>query len=252
MSGGALTTECAVDGNPADGAVLCGRCADHLAGRLRQVPGLVEELITTTAKLDRRGEQVGKSGSDEQPLPYNDRASDIRRQLRDRLGLWVWAVAEHAGTPIGPRYDAEPAAWAARWLLEHPGAVRHYPAAGDLYEEVTEDVKAALKVIDLPPTLMLAGECGCGTVLYAAAGAEHTYCPAIGCGLSYRVDEQRAWLWRRLEDKQGTATQVASWLSDIGLKVQPATIRKWVARGKLSQPFCVGDVVTVLTGRTAA
>jgi len=258
MGGEVTNDECVIDSRPTDGAVLCGGCVAKLVTRLGYVPSLVEELEVTITKQDRVGGRGGGGGqSFEPPSPFNERASDVRTQLRDRLSSWARAVAEHSGGVVPYTPDARgTAVLAARWLAEHPWSVAGYPAAGDLFEEVSDDVRAAFQCIDRPPLATFAGRCDCGGLLYARPG--HGLAACRTCGLTYGVQEMREWMLGELEHREGTATEVSAILSAVGIRISYTTIHRWHARGYLGRVdgyrpiYRVGDVAAVATRKSAA
>lgn len=252
MTGGDVeVTLCAVNDCPheTDGARLCSRCVSQLAVRLREVPGLAEELEVTITKQDKLGARGGGGGrSDEPPLMFNLGASDARGHLREILFLWAGDVAGRSGERIGVPPGREAWTTAAEWLLGHLRAVSHHPAAEDLYEEVTEAVWAAVKAIDRPPDREFVG--WCCTALYVRPGAAMVTCRE--CETGYVVDVARRRMLDRMSYLVGTATQVSRYLTAAGVNVTPARIRLWAHRGKLGQlpgrRYRLGDVVAVAAG----
>ena len=246
-------TLCVIDEEPADGAQLCRGCLDQLDARLREVPGLVDELEVTITRQDRVGVSAGGSKPTEMPLPFNLGASDARVDLRDKLVSWCRDVAERSGDSIPYVQDARnAAAVAAQWLLDHLRAVAHHPAAGDLFEEITEAVWRAVKAVDQKPGRVFAG--WCCAALYAAPGRSTVVCRE--CGTEHDVRASRDEMRAALEDQTGTAAEVSRMLAAIGVSVTPARIRLWAHRDKLSRnadgTYRVGDVVAVAAGREAA
>lgn len=242
-------TECVVDDQPADGAQLCGGCLDQLAMRLREVPGLVDELETTVTRQDRLGARGGGARGSETPLPFNGAASDARTTLRDILGLWCRDVADRSGAAL-PTAKVAPqvTSAAAEWLLDHLRAVAHHPAAGDLYDEVTDAIWQAVRAIDRPPDTVFAGPCGCGALLYALLGRSTVTCRE--CAAVHNVAD--CWDWMRRAPSwlayEGTSADVSMVLAWAGVQVSGGTIRKWAHRGKLARwgrRYRVGDVVAV-------
>lgn len=241
-------TECEVCGQPADGALLCGGCVDQLAVRLREVPGLVDELDTTITRQDKLGARGAGGGQSEPPLPFNARASDARTDLRDILGSWCRDVAERSGDSVPYVQDVRNAAVvASSWLLGHLRATAHHPAAADLYEEVTDVIWQAVRAIDRPPDTVFAGRCECGALLHAYPGRSTVACRA--CALEHDPLDRRATMIASLIHHEGTAADVSRILALAGVQVPADTIRKWARRGKLQRLpgrlYRVGDVVDV-------
>jgi len=234
---------------------LCGECWDRLAVRLREVPGLVDELEVTITRQDKVvASSVGSSGHKETPLPFNGTASLARTELRHFLGSWARDAAERSGAALPTTVDRDVISDAARWLLEHEGAVRHHPAADDLCEEITNAVWGAVRAIDRPPDRVFAGWC-CGAVLYARPGATSATCR--WCETGHDVRGQRDLLLRQLEDRHETAADAARILGALGVKVNPRALSVWAGRGRLARTegrrptYRLGDVVAVVA-ETAA
>lgn len=239
-------TNCVVDDQPADGAQLCSGCVDQLAMRLREVPGLVDELevtITRQAKLGARG--GGGGSSSEPPLPFDVGASNARGHLRDILGGWCRDVAERSGERLPSSVDRDTLSDASSWLLGHLRAVAHHPAAGDLYDEVTDAIWQAVRTIDRPADTVFAG--WCCTALYAPEGRSMASCRE--CGQAYAVDDARRMLLGQLEGRRATAAEASRILGALGVRITPARIRLWAHRGKVAadaaRTYRLGDLVTV-------
>ncbi|MFI7678548.1 hypothetical protein [Actinophytocola sp. NPDC049390] len=237
-------TLCVIDEEPADGAQLCRGCLDQLAARLREVPGLVDELEVTITRQDKVGVRGGGGSKPvDPPLPFNLSASDARTDLRDKLLSWAGDVAERSGARLWPVYSRGTAATASVWLLTHLRAVAHHPAAGDLYEEITEAVWRAVKAVDQKPGKVFAG--WCCAALYAPPGRSTAVCRE--CGTEHDVQATRDEMRAALEEHRATAADAARMLEALGVSVTPARIRKWAHRGKVVADgrgtYRLGDLV---------
>jgi hypothetical protein len=247
---GGHVTDCAAT-CVADDGELCGACWEALAVRLREVPGLVDELETTITRQDKlTANRVGSRGT-ETPLPFNGAASMAKTHLRYFLGSWARDVAERSGgrLPAWPRERV--ATEAAMWLLDHQHAVRHHPAADDLCEELSESVWAAVRAIDRPAERVFAG--WCCTALYARPGADTVTCRV--CETEQAVDEARRGLLALMPDQKGSSTEVSGWLALAGVRVPSGTIRRWAHEGRIPRhggAYRVGDVLGVVSDTLAA
>lgn len=230
---------------------LCGECWDRLAVRLREVPGLVDELEVTITRQDKiAAARVGGKGT-ETPLPFNAPASLAKAELRHFLGSWARDVADRSGASLPAGVDRDVLSDAARWLLEHEGAVRHHPAADDLCEEIANAVWGAVRAIDLPEDRVFAG--WCCVALYARPNAATVVCRE--CQTEHEVDEARLAMLGRLLDHRARASDAERVLALAGVRVPASTIRWWFQEGKLprtaAKRYRIGDLVE-LAARSVA
>lgn len=141
-----VTRDCAACTRPAGASyVLCFSCVDRLADGLHAVPGLLDDLDTTYARLDRISVTSGRGG--DTGLPVKLTAADAREHLGDIITYWTYAAIKGRETPWNaPNTLAELAIWLSRrldWL-------RALESAGDAYSQLHRAVSTAWRVIDRP------------------------------------------------------------------------------------------------------
>lgn len=244
-------TVCVIDGQPADGAVLCGHCRDRLARCLLGVPGLLDDLEVTVTRQSETGVRGGgKSKPIDPPMPFDVAASDHRDRLRDVLVGWASDIAERTGQPVPYTQSlARSTVIAARYLLDHIRAIQHHPAAEDIHDELRDAVRQATAAVDQPPDRVFRGWC-CSSALYAAPNRTLVRCRE--CWTEYAADDARQALVTRLWDHWATSDKASAALAAAGLRVSGARIRMWHKRGKLSRrddgTYRLGDVIQVASG----
>lgn len=265
-----------------DMAYLCSRCAAVLRSALLDVPDLVDELATTTARLGRTGSNGAASGA-ERPLPVDLVAGDVARGLVNTVTTWARYVAEQRGMPLPERLPrpgitgpacrtcghltcmvirtgrpVDPASLAACWLIWHAEWLRHRREVGELVDELDRAVGMARRVIDLPVPHWYAGRCACGADVYARPGAAVLQCR--GCGTTWDAAERREWLLDLAADVLGHAEWISRAITALGQPVTAAMIRGYAHRGRLlargqdraGRPiYRVGDVLTITGGKPA-
>lgn len=233
-----------------DTAYCCSVCGDGLGRNLVIAGGLMPELVTTVARLDRIG-QAGR-GNGENPLPVNLEAAAAADEIANTFGTWARHVSEERGKAV----DGEPAAWLAKqvdWL-------RYRPEAEEAFDELDDACRRLRRTIDIPVPRWYAGPCTCGTELYAASQAATVRCSNEDCRAEYDAKERKAWLLGEARDVLAHAGWIASAASALGEPVTADMIYGYVRRGRLvnhghdglRRPlYRVGDVLDVLA-RVAA
>jgi len=239
-------------------AYLCVVCGDLLAKELRTVGWISDELDITLSRQDRIGVQQGghKPGKEvERPLPYNIGASEAGWILHDVLAVTARDLAEQRGLPLDC-VDTSPAI--AAWLLRHVNAIRHDEGGGQTYDELTDAIASARRIIDAPAGRMFAGPCGsetdagrCGADLYAAIDAPSVSCQE--CGAKWDTGERRADLLARARDRLASASECERMLPwFVGAPIKATRIRQWSSRGRIlaksadltgNPLYRIGDVV---------
>jgi hypothetical protein len=232
---------------------LCRNCNDTLTRNLKAIPWLLEELEVTLSRQDCLSESSDRS-SDDQPLPLNMRAVEVRIDLNAVLAAWALHVAgKHEGLLAG-------VVWTelrlAQYLLEHVGDILTDPAAGQCADEIGDIRRRAQRAIDKPVQQVFAGPCGdCGKDLYAHPSKAEVKCRNPECGAIYPLDERRRWLLGKAEDQLRTATDLSRALSGLlGEKLTASMIRAWAHQGRLAKhpplpdrpkdpTYKVGDVI---------
>lgn len=254
--------------------MLCSGCLTKLTTDLRQLvhcgkmPGLYEELMVTLTRQDQlTGQGDRTTGQGETPLPYKPSASEVRWALDNTVSTWARDIAEtYPHRPLTATSTVE----AAEWMADGAGLLAEHPAAGELFDEVTDAIAQVRRVIDRLSEGVYLGRCGsmfegvqCPDDVYAHPGRDIAQCGT--CGATHDVEHRRQSMLGELEDHLDTSLRVAQMVSALGVSVSDATIRKWVERRKLRpvqhappkypggqrRPlYRVGDVVAVAAGRT--
>jgi len=238
-------------------AYLCAVCADLLARELRTVGWISDELDVTLSRQDRIGVQQGghKPGKEvERPLPYNVGASEAGWILHEVLTSTARDLAEQRGLDLDC-VDTTPSI--AAWLARHADAIRHDPGGGQTYDELTDAITAARRIIDAPAGRIFAGPCGsetdagrCGADLYAHVDAPSVSCRE--CGAKWDTGERRADLLARARDRLATATEIERMLPwFLGAPITAKNIRVWASRKRIMAKgdqrgewmYRIGDVV---------
>lgn len=112
------------------------------------IPSLVEDLAVAIARQDRMGTGMRiRSGSDEQPLPYNDDASRTADELHNELAGWARLVIDQRHID----YDAgnntiDIARWLKRWII----ALAMCEGAETALVDIRKAVKRTRRIIDRP------------------------------------------------------------------------------------------------------
>jgi hypothetical protein len=210
-----------------EGAFICKICVQQLRRDLGGVPALIEDLHTTLSRQDKLGASGGRRGG-ETALPFKPTASEALWVLINTVVVWARSLDTQ------PVPDA-PAA-AARWLLLNVNTAAAHPDAGQLVDEIASAVQKAYDVIDRPPDLLLAGQCGdegCDEYLYANPDA--TYATCRGCGAEHSVEERRAWMVTAASHLSLPAVTCLSWVKQLmGKQIPRGTWDSWVARGRIA------------------
>lgn len=239
------------------GRYICAPCARDAASRLRDIPDTLDTLAVTIARLDRfrrdvvrrpiaddhqKGDQpeLGTSGA----LPYNVDAATRQRDLTDELARWarvahpkVWPGIPYV-LPAQP--PADPAG-AAAWLADHLDQLVREPWIATMVVRVDRHVRRAEQACDRPDDRVRVTCPTCKnqvplstdpTELIACRG----WIPTTD-GTRVRCTEYGAlswWVERCAPNREPVrASQLPLRIEAYGYRVEPATIRQWIARGKL-------------------
>jgi hypothetical protein len=223
-------------------AYVCTPCSIDLERALGDVRWLLDQLDIVLTRQTAKSEGGYVTGSSEQPMPYDVRASDAKDALVNLVLTWARLVAEERPATL-PMIGG--VGITAAWLSSYAGWLRTHAAGADAVSEILAAVNAARRVIDVRPEKLYAGPCttdGCGHDLYAERTAQAITCPA--CGERFDVAERRAFLLESARDHLGTVREV------VGLFRGTVTVdqlKGWVRRGKVS-----AHGSTVVNGRTVA
>jgi hypothetical protein len=224
-------TECSTPscGYPApQDAFICKNCLHALRRDLGDVPALIDDLNTTLTRQDVVGASSGRRAS-ETSLPWKETASEALWVLVSTVLTWVREFQDPDTVPFP---DAPVAA--ARWLLANSSYVASREQAGQVVDELASAVSKAYEVIDRPPELLLAGQCGhrgCEEYLYARPDAKTTTCRS--CGAVHEVAECRAWMVAYASEMQLPSQMCLSWVRLLmGKSIPRGTWDSWLARGR--------------------
>ncbi|MBP2208180.1 hypothetical protein JOJ86_005906 [Rhodococcus percolatus] len=121
-----------------------------LVDLLRAVPPLVEDLAISITRQDRpsRGGLRISTGDREQPLPYNEKASEVADELHQELARWVRHVCEERSID----YDGTNATVSiARWLDRHIVSLAMTEGADSALIDIRAVFERARRATDSPP-----------------------------------------------------------------------------------------------------
>lgn len=248
-----MSAECqACTSSTGDGITLCTKCVGKLQDALSSVSKwLMTELRTTIvrqARFTRQGESVRSATT---PLPWNDRASRLSRQLHRELASWVQALGE--GDTEDPIEHVVGSRELARWLWRNMSAIRSCDAAGALYRELTRTIERCGAIVDRPVDMVTYGMCAntdpdetghptrvaCDEYLYGVPNRPAVKCRK--CGAVYDVAKRKEWMLQYVGGMVGTASEVATYLRISGVKVSPDQVRKMKERKRISAAGRVMD-----------
>jgi hypothetical protein len=212
--------------------VLCNACTARLSRLLAMAASIAGDLDDAVARLLKRGSSGGKRTADEQPLPYDARASDVAHELRNCLSGWVRVVQ------VGPDHPDYGSDWPwnttgsmARWLGARMPRIRQHEAAADMLADVDAHVTAAVAVVDRRPGRLYGGPCpSCGEDLIGRPGASAMKCR---CGQSVDVGERWGAMREVMRDMLGSAQWCVTASSALGAKVTDSAVYMWAQRKQL-------------------
>ncbi|MFD3511012.1 hypothetical protein [Nocardia sp. NPDC058666] len=220
---------------------------------LDSVPALLTELDTTLSRSDSFGARYGvriRAGANENSLPFNVLASDATRDLCDILNQCASAV-ETASADLAPRGPAAQAIYIRGRLLAVPDCPE---IPTEMLTLAVEAILAATAAIDSPGDQRRVGTCPCGEPLAIDIRTSTVICAR--CGRSRPYDNGRSTLATTVAEVVASIPEIVELLPRfVGATVKPATLRQWVARGKLepiSAPspgparYRLRDVLTLL------
>ena len=218
---------------PQHNGYLCRNCADTLTRDLKAIPWLLEELEVTLSRQDCLSESSDR-GSDEQPLPLNLRAVEVRIDLNAVLAAWALHVAG--------RFDGLDSSviWTelrlAQYLLEHVRDMLTDPAAGQCADEISDIRRRVQRAIDKPVEQVFAGPCDdCGKDLYAHPSKAEVKCKNPECEAIYPIEARRRWLLGKAEDQLLPATEMSRALSGLlGKPITGSMLRGLAFRGRIT------------------
>lgn len=253
--------ECRCGKPTRDHAFVCDDCADLFARALGDVPWIDEQTDVTITRQRAIPTEGGSRGS-ETPLPWHDKAAEVRRNLHGLLAMWCRFCEEeeirHSSPANGLPADTLPAMSA--WLLWRIDGLTLRDIGPEAVDEITNAVADCHRIIDRRPDRWYAGPCAtedCAADLYAKSRTGAVECRE--CGATYDVAARREWLLAEAEDRLAPASEVAravSWLGAAPLTA--ARVRKWAERERIAvkghdghRPlYRVGDAIDLLAADT--
>lgn len=253
-----MTHECGNCSRPVpDGAGICLYCSTALAGALRRVPGLLDDLVVTWSKQDRltTGGGGGHRGRpSEAPLPVRFDITAVVAAVGNEVTTWARDLVDRNGWDVAdpparvarngkrgpvfiattPRIDL--ACYAAVWLADHIEALRRHPAVMEAHTGLTGAVAAAENAIDRPEARLFIGSCDkCQAALYAKPEDRNTRCEL--CGKAY-TDVAERWdrALLRLRGYPATAAVLAGSIGQLyGVIISKRLIHSWHCRKTITQ-----------------
>ena len=177
-------------------------------------------------------------------LPINVHVSDLMREIDDQAWGFCRAL-------VGETDDVQgvPATPVERLRLV-ASRYGHFVAADDRtaleYCDVAHDAREKVRrTLERPPAPTYLGPCpvadtgegdACDGELYQRGATTRLRCPT--CGHETTVDDQRAWIAERMDDRLMTASEIGRALKVAGHDVPHGTVRRWCSEGRLAD---VGD-----------
>lgn len=250
-------------GKPVDGASLCEDCVTDIRGALGDAADLALALDAAYLK-QQRFSTSGAPGTnpDESPVPFNEKAGRLRRELSVELLRWLMHVHQATGVSWAPPTARATTSSLAQQLIDGLGYLRTHPEGGDAHRALVGLRERILTAVDRPPDDIYLGECSipnergedCPADLYAEWGSDHMTCPR--CRHVHSVADRRSVLLVAVKDQLVPAEDIARGLTGaLDMKVTGERIRKWKERGRIAsrstnpkgQPlYRVGDVIDLL------
>lgn len=276
-----MTHVCGPCGRPAPDSSICALCEYTLRADVADVcapRGLAYDLDLAITRQSVFPPQSGTLPSDDSPMPYDDRASEVRIELHRTLSQWARSVyRETDRRPEGPscrqcghlscdrirsyRLPADTLAGIASWLKPRIGWLAHGADGEKAFADIRAAICGARKVIDRPVDRVYAGPCDCGVDLYSRQGADYVTCRSAEheTPLIWDVADRREWLLRAAEEVLATAPVIARALTRYDLPVTDDKIRGMIRRGRITPRWIsedgrkvlirVGDVLDVVAPR---
>ncbi|MDG3012396.1 hypothetical protein G4X40_19840 [Rhodococcus sp. D2-41] len=220
-------------------AFLCTNCTAVLRADLTSAEWLANELdVTLTRQSRTAAPNVGyvHTGSDETPLPFDERASIAAALLRNTLSTWARDATESRGLV----YDGDTTtAGIARWLRGNVDSLRQSATVGELMDGVASVVRDSVRAIDARAMKIFQGPCHAPTA-FGKCQAElwsHRSEPIIlcvECGASHTWTGRQQWLDAIIENRLLTAAELidAIYLRR-GIMLQEKRIHEWAYRNRL-------------------
>lgn len=248
-----------------DNAYVCESCLNLLSVALGEVPWLEEQLEISLTK--QRASNLGGSGATSQALPWNERASQVKRDLANTLSTWVRAAHEEAVRGNRKTLPTNSLTSMSRWLLDRVDGMAWWEAGWEASEDIQRAHRAAMTCVTYKRASKLflgrcdallphddtctctchyderfscdAGDCHaptiCGGSVYCEEGAELGECAE--CGATCDAHGKRDAIHQALDAQLFTAAEIANLSPYLGLTWDREKVRKlvnkWASRGRL-------------------
>lgn len=200
------------------------------------------------------------SGTTEQPLPFNDRASEIGWNLRQTLNAWITETATARHYPQPGRLNLIPA---ARWLRRNIIGLAISDHAQTAADEILDAITTATHHLDRPTRPDYLGTCTtntndgtpCGADLWALTTDEHIVCRA--CNTAHPRRHITQLLEQQFRDRYFAAPDLAPLIADrLHTTVTPKAIHNLGRHRARSietlgrRLYNAGDILDALTEPT--
>lgn len=240
-----LTCKC---GRPVDGRTWCARCEHTVDVALVNIAAYYAdlELAETRRKAIRYDLPRGKGANKSMPMVVDARflpdgkGHEARQAARNTITTWVRVCLEEWPATKMPRDNIAACCGYLQALLPRIAVARW---ADELKDDLLDTERALLRVDARGPERIFAGLCTVclvafdRTPLYAFPGDEYVTCPAVDCGMAYRVEDRRNLMIDALEYEWMTAAKIA----DLHAYLRLIGDREWV-RKKLDRWKNTGDL----------
>lgn len=136
-----------------DGYTICDTCQSDLEQNLAEMRWLDEQLDISLTRVKGINYQIGNEPrSNEKPLPWNDRASRARHELKNELVGWVRIM-------VDGDWPADNLTSIAAWLMCRLNDIAKREDAWLIREGVDLATSAAKDAIDITPPRRYVGPC---------------------------------------------------------------------------------------------
>lgn len=252
-----ITTTCPVTGEPLKPGEAVSRTAvNQLTTIVSDLPSLMDDAQHTLAGL-HHGNQEGPAGIPDSRPPLNLSTLEDLDPIRDTIDAWAASIAHHY-TP-GLHYHSGDWRMARQLIRHHADQLRRWEETPHLIDDLTLNIHALEKLISPQHTTReYAGPCpDCDTDVLVPPGTDTTTCRVCGAHIDVaqaRQDMRLKLTWQRYPREKARACAEAV----TGRPIPPATIRKWIQRGRLTetpQPagpalVAVRDICDLIVGDT--
>jgi hypothetical protein len=197
---------------------------------LLDINTVISELGLQITRQSVGASIVGSSGNEEQPLPFDEAASNALDELIETLEPWTQEVSTKRY--LLPSLDKQTKArlFVGVLLYDIVKLSRH-EHAGTAFEELRYAHRRALQVIDRQAGKIPLGSCECGRPVHAREGSRTVMC---SCGTIYDVLASQARTKEFVDNYLITATEAAKMGEVKGRRFNTSTIRSWVRRNQLA------------------